>query len=130
MNASALTVARSLKAHEVLAALKRAIAERGIPGHIRSDNGPEFIAGITRQYLSENGIKTLYIEPGSPWQNGHVKSFHNRLRDECLNQEWVPLAGRGPCCHRELAQKVQSNPPAQPSGIPFPRYVCQILATS
>ena len=83
-----LTVARSLKAHDVLAALKRAIAERGIPGHIRSDNGPEFIAGITRQYLSENGIKTLYIEPGSPWQNGHVESFHNRLRDECLNQEW------------------------------------------
>ena len=76
-----LTVARSLKAHDVLAALKRAIAERGIPGHIRSDNGPEFIAGITRQYLSENGIKTLYIEPGSPWQNGHVESFHNRLRD-------------------------------------------------
>ena len=61
--------------------LNRAIAERGIPGHIRSDNGPEFIAGITRQYLSENGIKTLYIEPGSPWQNGHVESFHNRLRD-------------------------------------------------
>ena len=76
-----LTVARSLKAHEVLATLKRAIAERGIPGHIRSDNGPEFIAGITRQYLSGNGIKTLYIEPGSPWQNGHVESFHNRLRD-------------------------------------------------
>ena len=66
MNASALTVARSLKASDVLAALERAIEERGIPGHIRSDNGPEFIAGITRQYLSENGIKTLYIEPGSP----------------------------------------------------------------
>ena len=88
MNASALTVARSLKAHEILAALKRAIAERGIPGHIRSDNGPEFIAGITRQYLSGNGIKTLYIESESPWQNSHVESFHNRLRDECLNQEW------------------------------------------
>ena len=49
---------------------------------------PGQVAGITRQYLSENGIKTLYIEPGSPWQNGHVESFHNRLRDECLNQEW------------------------------------------
>ena len=83
-----LTVARSLKADDVLAALERAIAERGIPGHIRSDNGPEFVARITRQYLNEHKIKTLYIEPGSPWQNGHVESFHNRLRDECLNQEW------------------------------------------
>ena len=64
MNASALTVARSLKAHEVLATLKRAIAERGIPGHIRSDNGPEFIAKVIQQWLRENNIKALYIDPG------------------------------------------------------------------
>ena len=83
-----LTVARSLKAEDVLAALDRAVTERGVPGNIRSDNGPEFISNVTRQYLQEKGIKTLYIEPGSPWQNPYVESFHNRLRDECLNQEW------------------------------------------
>lgn len=83
-----LTVARSLKAADVIAALKRAIAERGAPGHIRSDNGPEFIARATRDYLADQRIQTLYIDPGSPWQNGHVESFHNRLKDECLNQEW------------------------------------------
>ena len=83
-----LTVARSLKAEDVLAALDRAVTERGVPGNIRSDNGPEFISKVTRQYLQEKGIKTLYIEPGSPWQNPYVESFHNRLRDECLNQEW------------------------------------------
>ena len=88
MNVSALTVARSLKAEDVLAALDRAVTERGVPGNIRSDNGPEFISKVTRQYLQEKGIKTLYIEPGSPWQNPYVESFHNRLRDECLNQEW------------------------------------------
>ena len=88
MNVSALTVARSLKAEDVLAALDRAVTERGVPGNIRSDNGPEFISRVSRQYLQEKGIKTLYIEPGSPWQNPYVESFHNRLRDECLNQEW------------------------------------------
>ena len=83
-----LVVARGLKAADIIAALETAIADRGTPGHIRSDNGPEFIATATKEYLKEHKIKTLYIEPGSPWQNGHVESFHNRLRDECLNQEW------------------------------------------
>lgn len=83
-----LVVARGLKAADIIAALEKAIEERGSPEHIRSDNGPEFIATATRDYLEENHIKALYIEPGSPWQNGHVESFHNRLRDECLSQEW------------------------------------------
>ena len=83
-----LVVARRLKATDIIVALERAIGERGAPGYIRSDNGPEFIATVTKDYLEKNAIKTLYIDPGSPWQNGHVESFHNRLRDECLNQEW------------------------------------------
>ena len=82
-----LRVARRLKSEDVLAALERAITDRGAPGNIRSDNGPEFISKLTRQYLKDKGIKTLYIEPGSPWQNPYVESFHNRLREECLNQE-------------------------------------------
>lgn len=83
-----LEVASGLKATDIIAALGKVIAKRGAPEHIRSDNGPEFIATATKEYLEENKIKTLYIEPGSPWQNGHLESFHNRLRDEGLNQEW------------------------------------------
>ena len=80
-------VDRALKSKDVLDALAEAMAERGVPSHIRSDNGPEFIARDVQVWLREMGIATIYIEPGSPWQNGHVESFHNRLRDECLNQE-------------------------------------------
>ena len=82
-----IRVGRKLRAKDVLDALAEAMAERGVPAHIRSDNGPEFIARDVQDWLRGMGIATIYIEPGSPWQNGHVESFHNRLRDECLNQE-------------------------------------------
>ena len=82
-----IRVGRKLKSTDVLDALAEAMAVRGVPAHIRSDNGPEFIARDVQDWLREMGIATIYIEPGSPWQNGHVESFHNRLRDECLNQE-------------------------------------------
>ena len=62
-------------------------AEHGSPAYLRSDNGREFIAKKVQQWLAANQIKTIYIEPGSPWQNGFVESFHGRLRDECLNRE-------------------------------------------
>jgi len=78
---------RALKAKDVLEWLQRAIQEHGAPAYLRSDNGPEFIATLVQQWLKENGVKTLYIEPGSPWQNGFVESFHGRFRDECLNRE-------------------------------------------
>ena len=61
----------------------------GIPEHIRSDNGSEFIAQKIQEWLKESQIKTLYIDPGSPWQNGYIESFHSRFRDECLNREWL-----------------------------------------
>ena len=60
---------------------------RGIPEHLRSDNGPEFIALELRQWLANLGTGTLYIEPGSPWENGYCESFNGKLRDECLNGE-------------------------------------------
>ena len=78
---------RALKATDVLEWLEKAIAEHGAPAHLRSDNGPEFIAQAVQQWLKEHQIKTLYIDPGSPWQNGFVESFHGRFRDECLNRE-------------------------------------------
>ena len=82
-----IQVARKLRSSEVLNALVEVMAGRSVPKYLRSDNGPEFIAGEVQQWLGQMGIGTIYIEPGSPWQNGHVESFHNRLRDECLNQE-------------------------------------------
>ena len=62
-------------------------SSRESPAFIRSDNGPEMVAKVLRQWLSGLGTKSLYIEPGSPWENGYCKSFNGRLRDECLNGE-------------------------------------------
>lgn len=83
----AVRPARRLGSKEVLDVLAEVIAERGAPEFLRSDNGPEFISKEVQAWLGETGIATCYIEPGSPWQNGHVESFHNRLRDECLDRE-------------------------------------------
>ena len=78
---------RAMRAADVLAWLERAIKTHGAPAFLRSDNGPEFIAREVQRWLAEQQIKTIYIDPGSPWQNGFVESFHGRFRDECLNQE-------------------------------------------
>ena len=59
----------------------------GVPEHIRSDNGSEFTAKVVRKWLEDLGVKTLFIEPGSPWENGYNESFNGKLRDELLNQE-------------------------------------------
>ena len=85
----AIRVERQIRSGQVLAALWQAMMQYGIPEHIRSDNGTEFIAGKIQRWLRVNQIKTLYIEPGSPWQNGYIESFHSRFRDECLNREWL-----------------------------------------
>ena len=60
---------------------------RGIPAHIRSDNGPEFVAKAVQEWIAAVGAKTAYIERGSPWENGYIESFNARLRDELLNGE-------------------------------------------
>ena len=85
----AIRVERQLRSGQVLVTLWQAMMQYGIPEHIRSDNGTEFIAGKIQRWLRVNQIKTLYIEPGSPWQNGYIESFHSRFRDECLNREWL-----------------------------------------
>jgi transposase InsO family protein len=83
----AIDVARAITADDVLERLGGLFVRRGVPGHIRSDNGPEFTAKAVRQWLGAVGVRTLYIEPGSPWENGYCESFNGKLRDECLNQE-------------------------------------------
>ena len=85
----AIRVERQIRSGQVLVTLWQAMIQYGIPEHIRSDNGTEFIAGKIQRWLRVNQIKTLYIEPGSPWQNGYIESFHSRFRDECLNREWL-----------------------------------------
>jgi len=83
----AIVVARKLRADDVLHCLADLFALYGPPEHIRSDNGPEFAAHAVRSWLGRVGVKTLYIEPGSPWENGYNESFNSKLRDELLNGE-------------------------------------------
>ena len=78
---------RALKSGDVVDLVHEAITKHGAPEYIRSDNGSEFIAKELQRWLADHHIKTMYIEPGSPWQNGFVESFHGRFRDECLNRE-------------------------------------------
>lgn len=77
----------SIRAIDAITVIEAAIERYGAPEHLRSDNGPEFIAYAIQDWLKERKIKTLYIRPGSPWENAHIESFHDKLRDECLNRE-------------------------------------------
>jgi len=83
----AILVARRLRSDDVLHLLTDLFAQRGVPDHIRSDNGPEFTAKAVRRWLGKVGVKTLFIAPGSPWENGYNESFNGKLRDELLNGE-------------------------------------------
>lgn len=83
----AILVARSIRSDDVLALLTELFVAHGPPGHIRSDNGPEFCASAVRDWLGRLDVGTLYIEPGSPWENGYCESFNGKLRDELLNGE-------------------------------------------
>ena len=92
-----LKVDRSITGEDVLDTLAELFAMHGAPRHIRSDNGPEFIAGAVRRWLNQLEIETLYIEPGAPWENGYAESFHSRFRDEFLAREAfenLPVARR------------------------------------
>ena len=83
----AIVVARRLRSDDVLQCLTDLFVAHGPPEHIRSDNGPEFVACNVRGWLGRIGVKTLYIEPGSPWENGYCESFNSKLRDELLECE-------------------------------------------
>ena len=84
----AMRVERRLTSEDVIDQLFQIITLRGvIPEHIRSDNGPEFTAKAVKKWLARVGVKTLFIEPGSPWENGYIESFNGKLRDELLNRE-------------------------------------------
>jgi putative transposase len=77
----------SIRAVDVITVVEAAMARYGSPRHLRSDNGPEFIAYAIQDWLKEKNVKTICITPGSPWENAYIESFHDKLRDECLNRE-------------------------------------------
>ena len=82
-----ILVKRRITSQDVIDRLFELFIFKGIPEHIRSDNGPEFTAKAIRGWLNRIGVKTLFIEPGSPWENGYIESFNGKLRDELLNRE-------------------------------------------
>ena len=83
----AIRINRKLKAFDVIDVLSDLFILRGVPGHVRSDNGPEFVAKAVQDWIAAVGAKTAYIAPGSPWENGFIESFNARLRDELLDGE-------------------------------------------
>ena len=83
----AIEVGRTFTARDVILTLQYLFALRGAPRHLRSDNGPEFVAQKVQSWLKQASVTTLYIEKGSPWENGYVESFNGKLRDELLNRE-------------------------------------------
>jgi putative transposase len=83
----AIEVQRKLNSQDVLDVLRDLFVDRGAPEYLRSDNGPEFTSNAVREWLGNVAVTTLFIEPGSPWENGYNESFNGKLRDELLNRE-------------------------------------------
>ena len=83
----AIRADRHIRSSDVIETLAELMVRRGVPDHIRSDNGPEFTARAVREWLGRVGTKALYIDPGSPWENGYIESFNGKLRDELLDRE-------------------------------------------
>ena len=82
-----IRVDKRMDSRHVMETLEELIAERGVPRYARSDNGAEFVSRRLTEWLREKGVESIFIEPGSPWENGYLESFHGKLRDECLNEE-------------------------------------------
>ena len=83
----AIRVRRRLNSKDVLMVLSKLFIQRGVPDHVRSDNGSEFVAKIIRKWCADTQVKTLYIAPGSPWENGYCESFNGKLQDKLLKGE-------------------------------------------
>ena len=130
-----IRVERKLRSQNVLEELCDLFLIHGPPEHIRSDNGPEFIATAVREWLGRLGVNTLYIEPGSPWENGYCESFNSKLRDEFLDREIVYTLKEAQTLiewwrrhynqlrpHSSLGYKPPAPKAILPAGLPPPYY--------
>ena len=116
-----LTVDRGITSSDVIDTLAELLGMPGMPKHVRSDIGPEFIANKLRAWLGRVGVSTLYIEPGSPWENGYAESHHSRFRDECValvvfqglrDSRAITAAWRGNYNHRSPHGTLRFKTPA------------------
>ncbi len=123
----AIVLGRGLTHADVLECISGLFVRRGVPVHMRSDNGTEFTAHAVRTWLMRLGVKTLYIEPGSPWENGYSESFNGKLRDEVLNREIFDTLHeakvlverwRNEYNHKRLHSALGYRPPAPEAVIP------------
>jgi transposase InsO family protein len=131
----ALDVSKSIRSEDIINRLSELFVMYGAPKHIRSDNGPEFISKSIRSWVSKIEVGTLYVEPGSPWENGYAESFHSRLRDELMNvtefenvrharacgaawredyNEYRPHSSLGGLSPTEFARRCAASVPAAP----------------
>lgn len=116
----ALEVERNMGAADVIRVLEEVVKKRGVPEYLRSDNGPEFIAKKVKDWIRQRGFSTLYIEPGSPWQNAYSESFNARLRDEFLNMEAFGSLMEAKMLAREHQHRYNHERPHSSLGIQTP----------
>ena len=114
----AIVVARRLRADDVLQTLSELFVEHGPPANLRSDNGPEFTAKVVREWLERVEVKTLYIEPGSPWENGYNESFNGTLGEEVLKREIFYSLEEAKVLIEPVAAGVQHHPTPQLAPLP------------
>ena len=125
----AILVDRRITSQDVIDQLFNLIVFRGIPEHIRSDNGPEFTARAIRSWLNKLGVKTLFIEPGSPWENGYIESFNGKLRDELLNREIFTTLTEAKVLIAEWRKEYNQVRPHSAKGYKPPAPEAKMLAT-
>ncbi len=126
----ALEVTRSMTAEHVLGVLTSLFLVRGVPKHIRSDNGPEFIAVAISRHSERAGLEMLYIEPGAPWENGYAESFFSRLRDELLNvEELMNLAEARWFARRRLQEHNEECPHSSLGDLTPSEFASQLAAS-
>lgn len=116
----AIRVDVSIRSADVIILLAELIAYRGAPTHIRSDNGSEFTAVAVQSWLKEAQVGPSFIEPGHPWQNGYIESFHARFRDECLNREWFQTGAEAALVIEQWRQHYNTERPHSSLGYRTP----------
>jgi putative transposase len=123
----AIEVASSIRSERVIEVVARLVAARGAPAHLRSDNGPEFVAQALQDWLVEADIKTAYSDPGKPWQNGLNESFNGKFRDECLDAEWFPSRREAVVVIEAYRRQYNSERPHSSLGYKTPSEFAQTL---